>query len=506
MNWAKYSILITSTILFLCLLPLVWSIDFMQNDDWNRYQTVSQFLNGDFKLLEVTATTFYTQGFIGMGFANVFPLNKLPVLTLFFGVINFALFSLICNKFFKLDRPKSILVGLILFFNPLHFYSLLGFMTEVYLVAFCLASIYFYLAFLKENRYSQFILANVSWILAFFAKQWGIVFSAAFLGHQILRRKWKVGFYMLLILLGVLAYYYYFFPRTYEMAEQKSFETRNYESLKYILTHGYAYFIYLCVFSLPFVWQVILQNLRKINHTRKVLAIIFAVLLSKLVKFAFDTTNYPWKTFPLFPNIFTEKGFFLSGIEGQAEANIYAPFIGLLDEVGLFSLALLGLLLLFRKKLKWELLNMESIGLLIGYFLLVGTPFIFDRYILVLIPFSILFLIRLANFKINIWFVCAYLLVQSFISVDYGAEYISRGSLVWHEAERIHQVEKIPREEIIASHAWNKFYKLNTDKAVYWFRYSDLMGTSNELVTRKFWSRGILTRINLDVIRVQDRH
>src|SRR5690606_35407441 len=94
----SHIILFTTIALFFVFLPLSLSIDFMQHDDWNRYQTVGRFLLGDFRLLEVTATTFYTQGFIGLVFAKLFSVEKLPILTLIFGCLNLLLFSLICNR------------------------------------------------------------------------------------------------------------------------------------------------------------------------------------------------------------------------------------------------------------------------------------------------------------------------------------------------------------------------------------------------------------------------
>src|SRR3989344_1094087 len=134
--------LLLAIILFSIFVPLITQINFMQNDDWNRYLSIQNFLNGDFKLLSVTATTFYTQGFIGLFFAKIFGLQGLPILTLFISVANFYILTLMCNKMFQLRLVHSILIGLILFFNPLHFYSILGFMTENYLLFFALLGLY----------------------------------------------------------------------------------------------------------------------------------------------------------------------------------------------------------------------------------------------------------------------------------------------------------------------------------------------------------------------------
>lgn len=485
-----------SFLLFFIFLPLSISIDYMQNDDWNRYTTVASFMNGNFRLLDVTATTFYTQGFIGAAFAKLFSLEKLPVLTLAFGCANFFIFSLIVNKFFRQDFARSLLLGLVLFFNPFHFYSLFGFMTEVYLLTFCLASVYFYL-----NR--EFLPVNVYWILGFFAKQWAIVFPAAFIAEQIWKRKFKQVFFELLILIAVLVYYFYFFPKTQEMTDQKSFETQNYKSIKYILTHAYAYFVYLTVFSLPIILSFVVHELYKIESRLKIFGIVALAGISTFVsKVLFNQTTYPWKNFPLYPNIFTDKGFFLQGMEGEAHTNVYSPLIYSLDEIGLFFLILAGMLLLLNRKI---IFNYEIAAIMIGFVLIVGTPFVFDRYLLVFIPVVILYLLRVNRYKFRISFLVIFLVIQAFISLDYGLEYMNRQKLIWDKSVEIRDTENIPPEKIISSHAWNKYYKSNFNDAMYWFRYSNDLPNPNEKVASEFWTHGIFVRTNIDIIRIQNR-
>jgi hypothetical protein len=69
---------IVTVILFLLFFKMISKVNFMQNDDWNRTTSVLRFMSGDTSLLELTATTFYVQGMLGVVFASIFGINKLP--------------------------------------------------------------------------------------------------------------------------------------------------------------------------------------------------------------------------------------------------------------------------------------------------------------------------------------------------------------------------------------------------------------------------------------------
>jgi hypothetical protein len=492
----KYSLIITTFVLFLIFLPFIWKIDFMQNDDWNRYLTVDLFLHGDFKLLAVTATTFYTQGLLGMAFAKIFSIERLPVLTLIFGCLNFYLFAKICNEFFKLNKTKSILTALILFFNPIHFYSLLGFMTEVYLLSFSLLSIYFYYKFLRDNKISQFILANLFWILGFFAKQWAIVFPAAIVIRQAINKKWKSALIQLLIIVAVVGYYFIFFPKTGEMSDKKEFEFANFVSLKYIWLQIYSYFIYLTIFALPFVAYFIYLQLKSFKDRISVATVlIFGLIFAFFIKFL----SIKWfplaQDFPMYPNVFTDRGFFLILGEGSAPNNIYTVLINNCDDIGLICLCIFLLIALLKRRSN---LGFEISSILIGLGLIIGTPGVFDRYLLVFVPVAILAILKLNDYKISTAVLCIFLAIQALISIDYGIEYINRQKLIWDTAEAIHQEQGIPENKISAGHAWGKYYNVDGKKVIYMFKYPNGFKPEFEEIVDRLNSKGIF--INTEVL------
>ncbi len=500
----SHSILLTTLVLFLIFLPQSLSIDFMQNDDWNRYYTVSQFLLGRFNLLEVTATTFYTQGFLGMAFAKIFSIEKLPILTLAFGCLNFYIFARICNEFFKQNKLRSILVALVFFFNPIHFYSIFGFMTEVYLLFFVLLSVYFYYAFLRNSEKYQFVLANLFWVCGFFAKQWAIVFPAAISAYLFLNKRYKWLAAQVLILMLIVGYYFLLFPETYEMSDTKTFDFGNFMKLEYVYVQIYAYLIYLIVFALPFVFSFLFSQLVSVKSKVTIATIvIFSLVLAFFGKFLFEKIDYAWHNFPLYPNVFTDRGFFLILTEGIVPKNLYTDLIRSYDEIGLLCLSLLFLVLFATKKIKLSLLGFELNSILIGLLLIIGTPVVFDRYLIVFVPIMILMFLKWNNYKINLWVLCVYLLIQSLISIDFGLEYMSRQKQIWTMATAIRKNENIPENRIMAGHAWGKYYQIDAKNIIYKFKYADGVNPETEEVTGKINSKGIFTGIDIVIVKAK---
>jgi len=135
---SAFKIALITALLLVVMLPLAANIKFYQNDDYIYYKTIQKFQNGEFGIPSYIETTFYTQGILGLAFAALFGISSLPILTLIFSVLNFSIFTHLLNRFYTHKLSTAVLLGLILFFNPLHIYSSLGFMTDNYLLFFML--------------------------------------------------------------------------------------------------------------------------------------------------------------------------------------------------------------------------------------------------------------------------------------------------------------------------------------------------------------------------------
>ena len=187
----SFKILLVATILFGLIYPLSDSIHFQQNDDWVYYNTVKNFLNGKIILDRHTESTLYAQAFIGTFFVKIFDINKLPVLTLLVSVLNFIIFTYTLHKFFIKKLSLSILIGLLLFFNPLHIYSALGFMTDNYFLLFLLLTVYFVTSHLRTGKTTDLVFADTAIFLGFFTRQLTIVLPVALAITLVLKKKYK---------------------------------------------------------------------------------------------------------------------------------------------------------------------------------------------------------------------------------------------------------------------------------------------------------------------------
>jgi len=141
--------------------------------------------------------------------------------------------AILVFKIFKLRIIHSILIALLLFFNPLHFYSVLGFMTENYLLFFALLGLYFY--------YKKSFLSSIAWGLGFFAKQSIIAIPIGFGLNAILKKDYKTTIIFFIVFGAILAYYFFLFPHTIEMTGQKEINLKLLTYPKYAFSHIYAF-------------------------------------------------------------------------------------------------------------------------------------------------------------------------------------------------------------------------------------------------------------------------
>lgn len=467
MRFLSYSkIGLVGLILFLLLLPVSLSIRYMQNDDWNRYVSVERFLSGNFELLPVTATTFYTQGVLGMIFASIFPLNSLPVATLFVAVLCFYVTGLISFKFYKQTKINSLLLGVLIFFNPIFIYSVWGFMTEIYLLFFVLISIYF------ANKSSN-IKLNISWILGFFAKQSAIIVPLGVVVAQVISRKYRLAIINILILTMVLAFYFFIFPKTSEMVGQKSIKFENLSSIKHVYSNIFASLVYLSVFSFPITFGVVLDKFKKAKILNSVLVLISSAIFSYFSYRIFNLTNFAWKMFPHYPNTFTAIGFFYQGISGNPIGFNYSNILNLFSVISFFFLIVFVVINLNLKVFKKLAVSFEFYSLLFGIFLIIVNPFVFDRYLLILLPIAMFLLLKLSDYKINPKILIIFILLEGFVSSDFSSEFISRQNRIWELGSKASEKFGIEKKLIRADHAWNSLYDVSLSNYKYEIRFDD---------------------------------
>ncbi len=471
------SIEILSLLLFVFFIPLISKVNFMQNDDWNRTTSVVRFLLGDFSLLQVTATTFYTQGILGLLFSLFFGWKNLPFLTLLFSVLNFFIFAKIIFKHFNLSKFNSIFLSLLLFFTPLHIYSSIGFMTENYTLFFMLLAIFFFLEYEKSLKKTHFILFNLSGLLSFFTKQNGFIFNVAAIFYFLFNKRYKEALIQLGFVTFLISYYFFLFPRTREM-RSKGFIAENFIDLKYTYSLFYGILLVTVSFILPLVIFFIIKTI--LNNRKSYIKIVF-ILISSVFCFIilnkyFMPGKISWEEYPYFENTFERTGFFPRSIMGTKYHFRWNYDIFKYWDIGskIALSLLLPCIILWRKKI----INIYTISVA-GYLLLmIFTKIFYDRYILPLIPLCILMFLYLNSIestknKIDKYFsviLVPFVVFTVILSSQMAIDFVNTNNYVWGKSEELVQSGIYP-SEIKSTMAWYKLYGVDTNPK-YMFSFS----------------------------------
>ena len=449
----------------------------MQNDDWNRTTSVGRFLTGDFTLIQKTATTFYTQGFIGLLFSLILGIKKLPFLTLLFSVLNLLIFARIIFKNFKFGKIVSIFLSFLLFFTPLHMYSMIGFMTENYTLFFMLLAIYFFLEYERNKKKINFALFNISGLLSFFTKQNGIIFNIGAIFYFLFKKRYKEAVIQTLFCISLFLYYFFLFPKTQEM-QNKGFTVENFADIQYAYSLIYGIILVTVSFILPvvfyFISKVICNN--KKSEMKIMLIAVVSILCFVYLNKIFVPGKISWEEYPYFENTFERTGFFPRSILGTKyyfrwNYDIYRYW----DLAAKIALSLAIPCLLFERK---KLVNIYSISIAGYLVLMVFTQVFFDRYILPLIPLLILFFLNLIKDDNNVIIakrilsilLIPFIFFTLFLSSEMAIDFVLSNNYVWSKSESLVKEGILP-DDIRSTMAWYKIYGLKENPR-YMFSFS----------------------------------
>ena len=477
MKYAKY----ISIFLLVVLIPLYSYVNFYQNDDWNRNSTIIRFLNFDFRLLDVTATTFYTQGLMGVFWAAIFGVKKLPYLTLLVSVANFYLFWSILKELKIFKDLTNFLLSIIFFFNVFHIYSSIGFMTENYLLFFTLLSLLFFYKFQNTSQVKNLHLSNIFSILAFYAKQNALVVPVGIAIYFLINKKYQEFKIQLVYIFGTLLSYYLLFPRTSEMKD-KDFNFNNLLNLNYDFSLIYGILIYLSFFSLPLIFNLIWQEIQ----TKNIKKILMITLISAFIFFGGNYLFKPglisWEEFPYFENTFERTGFLPRTIDGTKYQFKYN--FDLYNYIDLFSKIALSLFISFF------ILNFKKFNEALSYIFLVNfglmlfVSIFFDRYILIFVPLIYLLILKfLRETKLLQVSLSIFAVFTIYFSYLLSSDFIYTHNYIWSKSEELVKTNKASKTEIYSTGAWNRNFKNSSSK--YIFSYDSPKTNQDLLITHK---------------------
>ena len=185
------------------------------------------------------------------------------------------------------------------------------------------------------------------------------------------------------------------------------------------------------------------------------------------------------------------KGFFTENLHGTKSNFIFATYIyDVLDFVSKTAFSLLITYLLFYKNKK-ELVINKYMFLLTTYFgLLLISIKIYDRYLLPILLFSILYLVSLKFLDyINIYFLVSWILLIILYSYNYSQDYIRTNNYVYNKAETLYITEKLEPQQITATDLWRYKYPNTSEPKIYKFTYDNPnlqnYSTDFELIDKK---------------------
>ena len=444
---------------------LASEIDFWHNDEWIYYPQIIKILHGDFTLHPLMAPTFYSVGVIASLFSILFGISNLPYLTAIITISSCFILNLILIKHYKLNFIDSVLLSLLVFFNPLIIFTSMGFLTDNYFLFFCLLSIYFIYEFNEKSILKNFILINIFIILAYFTRQLGLVISLAFFFNVLKSKNFKYALIQGLAFLLLTMFHFFLFPKTGEMLETK-FVFSNITYFRYIFSLGYVVLVYLGLFMIPLLVISILKS----SLTKKNILVLLCLTTIVLVFMYFYFNNIGWIGEKLYYLKYTlnTNGFFVENLHGSKESfslkNGLYCFLEIFTKfISVFSI----LLLLRKKKLKIDF----NLFFIIIYFLtLLISVKVYDRYLIPLLPVVLFFLIH-KDFKMKTlhrFNVGIFILLLGFYSYNFAADYVITNNYVWNKANSI---EEINKGEIVATDAWRYLYPSIKDGHLYKFTY-----------------------------------
>jgi hypothetical protein len=316
--------------------------------------------------------------------------------------------------------------------------------------------------------------------MAFFVKQNGLILVASSIPYFLLKRKFKASLFQLILLTGTFLFYYILFPRTKEMGS-KDFIFSNLSDINYVFSLIYGILLITVSFIIPICLYLLIttliKNIKKI-HVLLLIGVMSLILFQKL-NHEYKPGKISWEEFPYFENTFERTGFLPRTVLGtKYQFRMNYDLYKYWDIASKVVLAVLLSCLLFKYK---KLINIYSITIIAYLILMIFVSKFFDRYILMLIPFAILFVLELQrdempfNYKIIEFMVFPFVIFTGFFSLQLTADFIFSHNYIWSKSREIINKKNIDPKYIRATGAWTKVYK-NTNSDYYFiFSYDDFV-------------------------------
>lgn len=451
--------------IFLAMVVLVNPVgDFPLNDDWSYGLAVERLLRGHLELGRWSAMTLIGQVLWGTLFA--WPLG-FSFTALRISTLVLALGAIITTYLLLLEvqrsRRMAFFGALVFLACPLFFPLANSFMTDVPFVAVSLIACLFYLRGGKKEKKWELILGSLFATWAILIRQLGLILPLAFcLTYK--KKSWKYLFIASILPIGVYLLYILFFQKQIAdttMSQEKTSLLFNslktpIESFFKLISNGIIALIYVGFLTLPFscvgildVWKA--RGERSSNFFLAFLLIWLVVMIGYFHKMPYwGNTLY---NFGLGAIVLHDKSFLhLSNMPHLP--NSFWIFFALLGMAGTTFL----IKILFAKwKKSW--VSWFFVAVQVLYFLPLGLTGLFDRYVLLMIPCTLVLLSQSLETSRLGWCLGSCLVAIYLLFTIAGTrDYLAWNRARWQGLNELVYQEHIPPEKIDGGLEFNGLY------------------------------------------------
>ncbi len=443
--------LIALLIFFVPLLILPWKGFFLLNDSYVYYWNVQNFFSNGFILHPLTSPTSLFPTFLGSLLMYIW--NSPSVLRLLSYSFSFftGVFFYKILVFLQIPRKLAFLLFVILFFNPIFFNLSLTFMTEPYFFLPLLISWYLFFKYLDKNKKMNLYFSILFLTLSFMSRQLAIFTFFAYLVVFVLYKKEKKDIYAFLFFLIAFFWYQFIYHKPLAYTQGSLIKTltllQNPLYIKEFIYRFFYVFYYIGLFSTPLTLTYIIGVFISKEFSKK-----FIYWLSGFFLFFFFMSLFFWfkeKSLMFYvPNILSYAGFLpqsLSfGIKQTFFVNSPVRIRALFTMVSIFSISIY--LSVLKNNLntlkKYKKFNKYICTLfLASIFMIIPTTLFrdfFDRYLLILVPFTLLIFVLYTKDTLLKYFYVLFFLSFVFAawSIVLEYDYLSLNKFAWEYPEK----------------------------------------------------------------------
>ena len=492
-----------SEIIYFILLSAVWitmticvnpSGDFPLNDDWAYGKTVQSLVEkGEFQISDWAAPNLFSQIFWGALFCLPFGFSftALRLSTLTLGLIGvLATYGLLreTNSTPKLAFFGALLVAV----NPLYFGLSNTFMTDVPFFAFAAVAIYLLIQGLRRNSGTEIFWGIIIASIALLVRQLGIAIFLAFSCAYIINKGINIrniikGFSFSLLGLFLQISYQKWLqliegtPALYGKQASNIFNIIFTNLGDALLNIGYRSpiaLIYLGLFIFPLLMILFLMKLKEFNYKDKILTIFSLSTLSMVL---IGLLIFKHKRMPLSNNVLNDFGLGPLTLRGGSYmSHLMVPtalevFWKILTVIGVIGAVMLILYLFWvfwqfysdfkqsRFNNNWLTIFIIAAGLI--YFLPLGIGGFFDRYLIFLVPLSLMLIsvstINRSNVQMSPILVYSgsfILLLWGLFTVGVTHDYLSWNRTRWQALNSLVKEYQVPPNSIDGGFEFNGWY------------------------------------------------